>query len=361
VSGGESIHARYCVGADGSNSLVRRLRKIPFEGRTNGHVFYVCDAMRVNGLADDAVNVRPAGAEFLLTFPMGGNRHHRLIGIVRSRREADAAGVVEAAIRPWLERTFGVTWGESTWFSTYRVHHRVAAVFREGPFFLAGDAAHVHSPVGAQGMNTGLQDAHNLALKLADVVSGRASDASLDGYEAERRPVARRLVSTTDRVFVAVTSRCLVARFARRWVFPAVAGVAVRVVPRLPGASRLFGYVSQVRIHYWMSGAPLAGPRGPRGAIVGRRLPWTGENFEVLRDATWQIHVYGSSDPAIAERIGCGLHLPVHRFRSARSSRLQVGVYYLVRPDGFVAAAAVSSEAAAAFPRALPDRWSATS
>ena len=91
------------------------------------------------------------------------------------------------------------------WFSTYRVHHRVASHFRKGRAFLLGDAAHVHSPVGGQGMNTGIGDAVNLAWKLADVVQGRAQAGLLDSYEPERIAFARRLVATTDRAFVAAT------------------------------------------------------------------------------------------------------------------------------------------------------------
>ena len=94
-----------------------------------------------------------------------------------------------------------------TWFSTYRIHHRRAERFRERRCFLLGDAAHIHSPVGAQGMNTGLQDAYNLGWKLALVVSGRASPALLDSYEDERIPVAERLLSTTDRHVRLVVSR----------------------------------------------------------------------------------------------------------------------------------------------------------
>ena len=126
---------------------------------------------------------------------------------------------------------FAVTYDKSRWFATYRVHHRVAAKFRDGPFFLAGDAAHVHSPVGGQGMNTGLQDAHNLAFKLADVLRGRAGDAWLDRYEAERRPVAKTLVATTDRLFGFVTSQKLGAARA------APGGRAAGRAGRRPGAA----------------------------------------------------------------------------------------------------------------------------
>src|SRR5438309_6149857 len=108
------------------------------------------------------------------------------------------------------------------WFSTYRVHHRVALSFRQGRAFLLGDAAHIHSPVGGQGMNTGIGDAVNLAWKIAAVVRGRANASLLDTYEPERIAVARRLVSTTDQAFTGVTSDSAFARLLRLRVVPIV-------------------------------------------------------------------------------------------------------------------------------------------
>jgi 2-polyprenyl-6-methoxyphenol hydroxylase-like FAD-dependent oxidoreductase len=354
--GDVTLRARYCVGADGSSSAVREIRGIPFEGITNEQTFYVTDATETRGLVPEAVNVRPGERDFLLAFPMGPPGDYRLIGVVR---DADRDGqLTEDDTRELLRRVFSVTYGPSRWFSTYRIHHRVAAAFRDGPFFLAGDAAHVHSPVGAQGMNTGLQDAHNLAFKLADVLHGLASDASLDRYEAERRPVARRLVRTTDRLFGVVTSERRLLRTLRRWAPPLIAPVVVRVVPRVSGASRLFGYVSQIRVHYWMSERAKAAARGRRGRVVGRRLPWTGSNFDALKSLTWQIHAYGSVDPDTVERLKRELDLDVLVFPPAhRHTGLRDGLLYLVRPDGFVAAAATSEAATAAFGRALPDRF----
>jgi 2-polyprenyl-6-methoxyphenol hydroxylase-like FAD-dependent oxidoreductase len=338
-----TLRARYCVGADGSGSAVRRLRGIGFEGITNEQTFYVTDATEVRGLVPDAVNARPGGRDFLLAFPMGPD-------------DDQDGEVTEDDTRQRLRDVFCVTYGLSRWFSTYRIHHRVAAAFRDGPFFLAGDAGHVHSPVGAQGMNTGLQDAHNLAFKLADVIHGRASDASLDRYEAERRPVARRLVSTTDRLFGAVTSERRLLRTLRRVGPPLIAPLVVRVVPRISGASRLFGYVSQIRIHYWMS--EQAEARGRRGRVVGRRLPWTGGNFDALRRLTWQVHAYGSVDPDLVARLKRELRVDVFAFPPAElATGLRQGLLYLVRPDGFVAAAATPEAAEAAFRRALPDRF----
>jgi 2-polyprenyl-6-methoxyphenol hydroxylase-like FAD-dependent oxidoreductase len=340
---GETVRARFCVGADGANSVVRKSRDIPFEGVTNPHLFYVIDATATGGLVEGAINVRPGGEDFLIAFPMTGRGNWRLIGLAR---DTDGDGEVSAEdARARMRDGFAVTYGEARWYATYRVHHRVAATFRDGPFFLAGDAAHVHSPVGGQGMNTGLQDAHNLAFKLADVVRGRAGDAWLDRYEAERRPVAKVLVATTDRVFGFVTSQKLRFRALRRVVVPLLAPVGVRVLPRSGGAARFFQYVSQIRIHYWM------GPRGgARGVVVGRRLPWTGDNYGVLKDLQWQIHGYGDIDTSAVTDLG----LPVHLFPPAPQTALRSDRLYLVRPDEFVAAEAAPARAAEEFRKVLP-------
>jgi 2-polyprenyl-6-methoxyphenol hydroxylase-like FAD-dependent oxidoreductase len=343
--GDDVIRARFCVGADGANSIVRRHRDIAFEGVTNPHLFYVIDATAVAGLVEGAVNVRPGTEDFLLAFPMNGRGNWRLIGLAR---DSDGDGEIgEPDARARIRSGFAVSYGESRWFATYRVHHRVAATFRDGPFFLAGDAAHVHSPVGGQGMNTGLQDAHNLAFKLADVIQGRAGDAWLDRYEAERRPVAKMLVASTDRLFGFVTSQRLALRAVRRAVVPLIAPVGVRALPRSGLGPRMFQYVGQLRIHYRLNPDE---PDGRRDPVVGRRLPWTGDNFTVLRSLRWQIHAYGG----VADGDVPDLGLPVHVFDAAPQTPLQPGLLYLVRPDGFVAAAAPPGEAAA-FRSVMPE------
>ena len=114
-----------------------------------------------------------------------------------------------------------------TWFSTYRIHHRSASRFRDRRCFLLGDAAHIHSPVGAQGMNTGLQDAYNLAWKLALVVKGEADTALLNSYEEERLPVAQRLLHTTDRAFRLVVSDNWLAGLLRTKILARIAAFAM--------------------------------------------------------------------------------------------------------------------------------------
>ncbi|MFJ3958501.1 FAD-dependent monooxygenase [Arthrobacter sp. NPDC090010] len=331
--GVQRVETRFLVGADGASSAVRELSGIPFDGVTNPATFYVADARGVTGLVDDAVNLRFSAGDFLLAFPQGAVGHHRLIGVVRTPA---GEAVTEEETRRTLAREFGVDYRDSSWFSTSRVHHRVAGRFRSGSVFLAGDAAHVHSPVGAQGMNTGLQDAHNLACALADVVHGGAGDQRLDGYEAERRPVALRLVGTTDRVFAAVTADSALARTFRATFLPRLAPVLGGVLPRLARGAKLFEYVSQTRVHYWMGPDARRRAKGRRGRLVGRRLAWNEDNFAVLRGMDWQLHVYGAADEQALERMHRESGLPVHHFALVRNPRLAGGLAVLVRPDAFV-------------------------
>jgi hypothetical protein len=224
------------------------------------------------------------------------------------------------------------------WFSTYKVHHRVAATFRDRRVFLLGDAAHIHSPVGGQGMNTGIGDAVNLSWKLAAVLRTPTDARLLDTYEPERIAFARRLVSTTDRAFTFGTKRGNFARFVRTRVVPIVAPLLFKI----PGARPfLFRTVSQIGIRYPKS--PLSEGRAGR-LSGGDRLPWVGGasdigNFKPLSSLAWQVHVYGEAMAGAAE--ACGkLRLPLHVFAwsaRAQAAGLARGALYLIRPDGYIA------------------------
>lgn len=348
--GTATISARWCIAADGASSAMRQLLGIAFEGSTNPLRFYVADALDVDGLVEGGMNMRVSRDDFVLAFPMGAPGHHRILGTV----DDDGAEGLEEGVRVRLRQQFGVSYSRSSWFSSYRVHHRLAARFRAGPVFLVGDAAHVHSPVGAQGMNTGLQDAHNLACKLAEVVRGGASPRVLDRYEAERRPVARRLVGTTDAAFARITSSGRVARFARDRVVPLIAPFAVRWVPRLVGTERIYGYLAQLRIHYWMSDAERSRRRGRRDRIVGRRLSWSGSNFAALTAMAWQVHGYGAPTAEV-DATADALGVEAHSFGPDPFRRLDPRRLYLVRPDGFVAASAPAAEAVERFRAVRPE------
>jgi 2-polyprenyl-6-methoxyphenol hydroxylase-like FAD-dependent oxidoreductase len=332
----ERVEARFVIGCDGAHSPVRHALGIEFPGGTYSHVFYVADATIRGPVANGELHVAIQANDFVGVFPLGGN-HVRLIGSLQREGEDLSWKDVDRSILAELQ----IEVDEVNWFSVYRVHHRVASAFRGGAMFLCGDAAHIHSPVGGQGMNTGIGDAINLAWKLAAVVQG--SDARvLDSYEAERVPFARRLVATTDRAFEGVTNDSRIAHLARASV-PRLVGRLFRI-----GAVRelAFRTISQLEIRYRDS--PLS--VGHAGKIRGGdRLPWAGANFEPLRSLAWQLHIYG--EPPASAQVACdALRLPLHTFAfdaACERGGLARDAAYLVRPDGYVALALPAKRIAA--------------
>src|SRR5580704_4090408 len=202
----EVCDAAYIAGCDGAHSTVREALGIGFPGGTYDHLFYVADVEASGAVMDGEVHVGLDKSDFLAVFPLKGERRARLVGTVREEVEHQHDNLswndVSQHVMEWMH----IAIARVNWFSTYRVHHRVADHFRMGCAFLLGDAAHIHSPVGGQGMNTGIGDAVNLAWKLAGVLHGQANASLLDSYEPERIAFARRLVATTDQAFTGVTS-----------------------------------------------------------------------------------------------------------------------------------------------------------
>lgn len=346
----ETCDASYVAGCDGARSVVRDVLNVGFPGGTYAHMFYVADAVGTGPVMNQELHVALDDAEFLAAFPMQGHGHARLIGTVkatavdaqRALQWSDVSGVI-------LER-LDVEVARVNWFSTYHVHHRVAARFHAGRAFLLGDAAHIHSPVGAQGLNTGLGDAVNLGWKLAAVLQRRGPPRLLDTYEPERIAFAKRLIATTDRAFQAVTSDGLFARVIRTRVVPFVMPrlFALTLVRRF-----MFRTISQTAIDYRQSALSL----GQAGGIkAGDRLPWVpaGErtspqdNFVPLRALDWQLHVYGRPAPALAALCEArGLALQAFPWRdSLRGAGFAQDAGYLIRPDGYVGCAIAGADAA---------------
>src|SRR6516164_3964866 len=200
----ETCEAAYLAGCDGAHSTVREALAVGFPGGTYSGLFYVADVDAAGPAADGEIHVDLEEADFLAVFPLKGTGRLRLIGPVSWEPDREHRELTFDDVSPRAIRNLKLTIAGVNWFSTYHVHHRVAAKFREGRAFLLGDAAHVHSPVGGQGMNTGIGDAVNLSWKLAAVLNGGAPDSLLDTYEPERIGFARKLVATTDRVFAVV-------------------------------------------------------------------------------------------------------------------------------------------------------------
>src|SRR5258706_4492310 len=169
------LTAAWVAGCDGARSGVRELSGITFPRAPYEHVFFFADTEVMGSMLADEVNVYLWKQGFHLFFPMRGTDHWRIVGILPSNlRDRDAATFEDVVPSVRDEAGAGLSFKACTWFSTYRIHHRSASRFRDRRCFLLGDAAHVHRPVGAQGRNTGLQDAYNLGWKLALVVKGQA-------------------------------------------------------------------------------------------------------------------------------------------------------------------------------------------
>jgi 2-polyprenyl-6-methoxyphenol hydroxylase-like FAD-dependent oxidoreductase len=335
----DACEAAYLAGCDGARSAVREALTIGFPGGTYHHVFYVADVDARGAAMNGELHAATDTTDFLLVFPMKEEGLARLIGTLRAdagdRHDDLSWDDVSTRVIEWMR--IDVT--RLHWFSTYHVHHRVADQFRKGRAFLLGDAAHIHSPVGGQGMNTGIGDAVNLAWKLAAVLRGRATASILDTYESERVAFARRLVRTTDQAFKGVTSDGAIARVVRLHVVPLVIPslFAFAAVRRF-----IFRTVSQTAVHYRAS----ALSEGHAGAVHGGdRLPWVRgdggdvDNFTPLTSLDWQVHVYGDPGPDV--QTACQQRkLPLHVFRW-RAEMHRIGLHpnalYLVRPDGYVA------------------------
>lgn len=333
----EEVCVEYICGCDGARSRVRGVLNIGFPGGTYDQLFYVADVRIARGFDRD-LRLNLGKHILTLMFPVRSSGMQRLIGLVPTEL-SERTDLTFDDIRDRVERQLDIQIAELNWFSTYRVHHRVAERFREGRAFLLGDAGHIHSPVGGQGMNTGIGDAINLGWKLAHVVQRRANLSLLDTYEPERIGFARSLVATTDRAFTPLTAEGISGEVTRRLIAPLIFSVVTRFAPTRHAVFRL---ISQARIHY--PDSPLS--RGHAGHVHGGdRLPWLGpgehDNFIPLRSLDWQLHIYGNIRTDLAS-IARDAGLTTHMFpwsQQAHDAGFHQDAAYLVRPDGYVAAA----------------------
>ncbi len=365
-----TIHAGWVAGCDGAHSAVRGLSKIEFPGAPYEHVFFVADTRAAGPMVPGELNVYLWRSGFHLFFPMRGTDHWRVVGIVppdlRGRDDLDFDAVAPAVRN---EVGAATAFQACSWFSTYRIHHRRAARFRERRCFLLGDAAHIHSPVGAQGMNTGLQDAYNFAWKLALVASARAGAGLLDSYESERVPVAERLLSTTDRAFSLIVSDRWVPGLLRTQLVPRLLAFAMNFdAPRMLA----FRTISQTGIGYPKSPLSQMLARMPDGAPrAGDRFPWLRLKFAPngsaedlyarLDDTRFNLVLIGQPAPLD----GLGEHGDLVRthavaddlFNDAALGRARIPKpsFFLLRPDGHVGLAGIRLEAGA-LPRYLSER-----
>ncbi|MEO6877546.1 MAG: FAD-dependent monooxygenase, partial [Gemmatimonadaceae bacterium] len=371
----EETTARWIAGCDGAHSTVRHVAKLGFEGISYPDEGLLGDVIVDWNIPQGQVTMCPQRDGFLLAFPLRGDRHFRVIMILPRNAKADDRRLEFDEFHRQLVRMTPPGMGSqggppviqrALWLTRYRLHRRGVRVYRRGSAFLAGDAAHIHSPVGAQGMNTGIQDAYNLAWKMALVSNGDSPVALLDTYTFERHRIGEILLRGTDRLFAAAAGSGHISTFFR--------SVAPRFAARLASVPyvnrKLVHFVSQLGIRYRTSplsdegpgakglerGAPRAGDRAPDAAITdiesgAERLfdLFRGPHYTLLlfsgdspTDQAWRnsiqemlgrlVRVVGvSMSPANANRDAIDLSGEAHRKYGAKG-----GAIYLIRPDGYI-------------------------
>jgi hypothetical protein len=272
-----------------------------FEGSTFERLFYVADVQIDWKYSHDALHVCIAEHALVAFFPMPGEKRWRIVGSFPEGHDKDEGEVlyeeIEKQIKEDAEIELDIT--RVDWFSTYKVHTRHVEKFSSGRCFLAGDSAHIHTPAGGQGMNTGIQDAYNLAWKLALVLKGAAAERILDTYNEERLPNAKRLLQTTDRLFNLAAGTDWLVNVIRTTIFPPMAKfiLSIDAVKK-----RFFPLISQIGITYRESSLSLhdgdrgfefkAGDRMPYFLVDGKSI------YDLLREPRFHLLTFadGSDD-----------------------------------------------------------------
>ena len=372
--GTERFEADYVLGCDGAHSAARELAGIPFPGSMYDDECLLGDVDLRWRLPSEQVSICPTAEGVLLAFPLPGEHRFRVIMILPAGGEERSRHLGEDEFTAQLRRMVPVIGGEAAdpvvlrarWLTRYRLHSRGVPTYRKGRVFVAGDAAHIHSPAGAQGMNTGIQDAYNLAWKLALVARGQMPPATLDTYHTERHRVGEYLLKSTDRMFAVLAGGGRVGLTVRR-VMPLL---AVRVLGWPVLGRRIARFVSQTGIRYRHSAltteahgaarlarhAPHAGDRAPDVELGGgRRIS------DVLRGPHHTLLLFGGRSTALIERFtavaaevnaryGSLVNATLLRLPGAQPPLGDVdqrgaahdrygadpGAIYLVRPDGYI-------------------------
>jgi 2-polyprenyl-6-methoxyphenol hydroxylase-like FAD-dependent oxidoreductase len=359
----ETVRCRWVIGCDGAHSAVRKASGIPFSGSTYRDEFIMADAELDWRLPHGGLYGFPSPAGIFAAFSMPGENRYRIFGNFPPGPDGPSAEYSEPTHDEFQamvdERVpFPATVVKEHWVTRYRVHSRTVPRYREGRVFLVGDAAHVHSPAGAQGMNTGIQDAYNLAWKVAFVERGLADATLLDSYQAERHPIGVQLLKTTDRLFSVFGGQNPLARLARGRVAPLLAS---RILTRSWVRRPFIGVLAQLRLRYpdsplnagdgtgWKD-APAPGDRAREADVLVDGAP--GRLYDVFRGPHHTVLLFTGLDndarPAeelcrIAEQLEQaypGLVRARVVTAESRSAHRQYGVTapsaFVVRPDKYI-------------------------
>ena len=345
--GRTTIRCRYAIGCDGAHSKVRHALGLTFNGAPYDQEFLLADVRVANWPQPiNGLQIFLSLQGILLMFPMAGKANARLV-MSRVKRQATTSSkggepqdakdldIGEARLAARALTAAPIILEDPQWLATFKLHHRGVDRYRVGRVFVAGDAAHIHSPAGGQGMNTGIQDAFNLAWKVNLVATGLAPEDLLDSYHAERHPVGQFLLKRTDRFFQLMTVRNPLLLRLRNWS----AAAAVRVVFRGPKALRrkAFRFVSELGIRYLPNGwvAPGAGQRAPDAKACGSTI------FELTKTRKFHLLCFDAEAPSGLDPRVVSTHSMTRQNAPEAFGRYGFqGAdkgFCLVRPDGYVA------------------------
>jgi 2-polyprenyl-6-methoxyphenol hydroxylase-like FAD-dependent oxidoreductase len=269
----QTIEARYLVGCDGAKSLVRHALNLEFQGSTVERMFFVADVKVDWKFSHDALHACLSKDSLLAFFPLKGDNRYRIVGSFPEEFAKHEGEVLYEEIEQQIRKDAHLELDihEVAWFSTYKVHTRHVNKFSEGRCFLAGDSAHIHTPAGGQGMNTGIQDGYNLAWKMALVLRDQAHEKLLESYNEERLENAKNLTQTTDRVFQFLASSEWFLAFLRTNVLPSFA----KFVLSLDSVRNyVFPLISQIGINYRHSSVSQHAGDENFSVKAGDRMPY---------------------------------------------------------------------------------------
>ncbi len=377
----ETVTTSWLLGCDGAHSAVRHTLHMPFSGSAYPEAFALADVKLRSPLPDNEVHLFLRQDGLFAAFPMPGGRCRLIVQTATEAGDEPLPPPTLEDIQRYLNKfaPAGSVASDPAWLSTFRTHRRQTAHIRQGRVFLAGDAAHIHSPAGGQGMNTGLQDAHNLGWKLALAHMGHAPLSLLDTYETERHPVAESVLRTTDLMLKGATLRSPISQHIRN-----------RLIPLLVQQDfiqhRLKAQLSELSINYrkspivaehlsghfglWpLAGRPKAGDRAPDAGPLLLADRTSARLFELLRSTKHTLLLLADAEhqgeswehlAALADAISARHSQHINSYLVAAgstapaSSRSNVNILldpelalhqtygataeclYLIRPDGYI-------------------------
>lgn len=343
VSGIKTIRAKYIIGCDGARSPVRHQKDFTFEGGTYANKFYVADVKLANNFDRDKLLLSPSDTLFTAFFPMEGEGNFRMVGTLLQKYN-NRNDFTFDEIKKDVSIACGIDlkYEAVNWFSIYNLHHRCVDSFTKGRIHLAGDSAHIHSPAGGQGMNTGLQDAHNLVWKLAYHLKGYAKVDLLKTYSEERLPFARWLLGFTDRGFTIMSSRNWWVSQIRKYV---LLNIIQKMFKVKKIRTRMFKTFSQTAYDYTACSLSYNDSLQKLSFKVGQRLPYIGPGFytKFCKPGFYVLHIADKKmDTATEKRIQETFPFPIQIVEQLITESWQkLGVstelFMLIRPDMYIA------------------------